>query len=133
MKSRILISIVIIAIFICTSCWGPKKSPEEANMLNALSNIQRSLETEASYQQFVEELNQVKAESAILKGKSNNNPCFISSVDKCIASYETCAKAWQQKMKATDETRRQDMDLTLSVMQSFAAVSIQRANNCFKR
>jgi hypothetical protein len=133
MKSRILISIVFVAIFICTSCWGPKKSPEEENILNALSNIQRSLETEASYQQFMEQLNQVKTESAVLKGNSKNNPCFISSVDKCIASYATCAKAWEQKMKASDETRKQDMDLTLSVMQSFAAVSIQRANNCFKK
>jgi len=133
MKSRILISIVFVAIFICTSCWGPKKSPQEENILNALFNIQRSLETEASYQQFVELLGQAENEFVILKGNSKNNPCFISSIDKCIESYTTCAKAWEQKMKATNEARKQDMDLTLSVMQSFAALNIQRANNCFKK
>jgi len=133
MKSRILIGIVFIAFFVFTSCWGPKKSSEEENVLNALSNIQRSLETEASYEQFVQLLGRVKNEIDILKGKKKNTPCFISSVDKCIASYATCAKAWEQKIQATDEIRKQDMDLTLSVMQSFAAVSIQRASNCFKK
>jgi hypothetical protein len=133
MKSRILISVVFAAIFICTSCWGPKKSPEEENVLKALADIQRSLETEGSYEQFTQLLGQVKAEFDILKGKKKNNPCFISSLDKCIASYTTCAKAWEQKMQATDEIRKQDMDLTLSVMQSFAALSIQRASNCFKK
>ena len=133
MKNKILISTVIIAILICTSCWGPKKSPEEENLLNALSNIQRSLETEASYEQFTQLLSQLKTEFDILKSKKKKNPCFISSIDKCLASYATCAKAWEQKMQATDEIRRQDMALTLSVMQSFAALNLQRAHNCFKK
>jgi hypothetical protein len=133
MKSRILSAIVFVAIFICMSCWGPKKSPEEENILNALSNIQSSLETEASYEQFNQQLAQVKTQIDVLKSKKKNNPCFIGSLDKCIASYTTCAKAWEQKMQATDQRRKQDMDLTLSVMQSFAALSVQRANNCFKK
>jgi hypothetical protein len=133
MKSRILIAIVFVAIFICMSCWGPKKSPEEENILNALSNIQSSLETEASYEQFNQQLVQVKTQIDVLKSKKKNNACFMSSLDKCYASYTTCAKAWEQKMQATDQRRKQDMDLTLSVMQSFAALSVQRANNCFKK
>jgi hypothetical protein len=102
-------------------------------VLNALSIIQGSFETEASYEQFIQLLARVKSEIDILKGKKKNNPCFMSSVDKCIASYTTCAKAWEQKMQATDEIRKQDMDLTLSVMQSFAALNIQRASNCYKK
>jgi hypothetical protein len=133
MKSRILIALVFVAIFICTSCWGPKKSPEEENILNALSNIQSSLETEASYKQFIQLLAQVKTQIDVLKSRKKNNPCFISALDKCMESYTTCAKAWEQKILATDERRKQDMDLTLSVMQSFAALSLQRANNCFKK
>lgn len=133
MKSRILFGIVFIALFIFTACWGPKKSPEEEKVLNALSNIQRSFETEASYEQFIQLLARVKTEIDILKGEKKNNPCFMSSVDKCIASYTTCAKAWEQKMQANDELRKQDMDLTLSVMQSFAALNIQRASNCYKK
>ncbi|MEJ2101808.1 MAG: hypothetical protein P8X68_17825 [Desulfobacterales bacterium] len=133
MKSRILIAMIFVAIFICTSCWGPKKSPEDENILNALSNIQRSLETETSYEQFIQMLAQVKMQINVLKSRKKNNPCFMSSLDKCIESYTTCAKAWEQKIQATNERRRQDMDLTLAVMQSFAALSLQRANNCFKK
>ncbi len=132
MNIRRLIGIFSIALFIFSSCWGPKKSVEEENVLNALTNIQQSLETEASYEQFIQLLGRVKAEIDVLKDKKKNNPCFVSSVDKCIASYTTCAKAWEQKMQATSEIRKQDMDLTLSVMQSFAALNIQRASNCFK-
>ena len=110
MKIRILIAIVSIALLIFTSCWGPKKSPEEENVL----------------------LTRVKAEIDVLKAKKKNNPCFINFLDKCMTSYATCAKAWEQKIQATSEIRRQDMDLTLSVMQSFAALNIQRASNCFK-
>jgi hypothetical protein len=133
MKIRILIAIVSIALLIFTSCWGPKKSPEEENVLNALNDIQRSLETEANYEQFVQLLTRVKAEIDVLKAKKKNNPCFINFLDKCMTSYATCAKAWEQKIQATSEIRRQDMDLTLSVMQSFAALNIQRASNCFER
>jgi hypothetical protein len=133
MKSRNLIAIVLPVLLIFTSCWGLKKSPEEENILKALSNIQSSLETEASYEQFVQLLAQVKTQIGALKGKKKNNPCFISALDKCLASYATCAKAWAQKIQATDETRRQDMDLTLSVMKSFSAISVQRAVNCFKK
>ena len=133
MKSRILIRIVFVAILIVTACWGPKKSQEEENVLNALTNIQRSLENQASYEQFIQLLGKVRTEIDILKGQKKNNPCFISSVEKCIASYTTCAKAWEEKMHATSEVRKQDMDLTFSVMQSFAALSIQRANNCYKK
>jgi hypothetical protein len=42
-------------------------------------------------------------------------------------------RAWQQKMTTTDEHRKLDMDLTLSVLQSRAALSIQMADNCYKK
>jgi hypothetical protein len=35
-------------------------------------------------------------------------------------------------MDTTDEVRKNDMDLTLSVLQSRAALSIQFASNCYK-
>lgn len=133
MKNRILIPFVFAIIFSSTACWGPKKSPQEENILNGLTNIQRSLEAEANYDQFIQLLGQIKNEFAVLKGNKKNNPCFTSAVDKSIASYETCAKAWQEKMRAADEFRKQDMDLTLSVMQSFAAINIEKADDCFKK
>jgi hypothetical protein len=132
MKGFIASSIVLVTIFILGSCLGPKKSVEEKNVLIALSNIQQSLENNASYEHFIELLGQAKSEIDILKSKRENSPCFMGAVDKCYAFYSTGRKAWQQKLIATDEARKQDMDLTLSVLQSRAALSIQMADNCFK-
>ncbi len=133
MKGFIVSSIVLMTAFIVGSCSGPKKSVEEENVLMALSNIQRSLENNASYEQFIELLGQAKIKIDILKNNSKNSPCFMSAVDKCYAYYTTGGRAWNQKLTTTDLGRKQDMDLTLSVLQSRAALSIQMANNCFKK
>ena len=50
-----------------------------------------------------------------------------------VDNYFTGSKAWIRKMEATDEALKNDMDLTLSVLQSLAAVSIQMANSCYKK
>ncbi len=119
--------------FILGSCSGPKKSVEEENVLSSLSNIQQSLENDISYEQFIELLSQAKIEIDNLKSNSKNSQCFVGSVDKCYAYYTTGGRAWQQKMTTTDEHRKLDMDLTLSVLQSRAALSIQMADNCYKK
>ena len=118
--------------FICASCWGPKISVEEEKVLATLSNIQGSLEGSIEYRQFLELLGRAKIEIDVLKRSGKNNPCFIGAVDKCYAYYHTGGKAWKQKLDTTDEARKNDMDLTLSVLQSQAALSIQMANNCYK-
>ena len=119
-------------IFACASCWGPKISVEEENVLATLSNIQGSLETNINYQQFLDLLGRAKIEIDILKRSGKNNPCFIGAIDKCYAYYHTGGKAWKQKLETDDDSRKNDMDLTLSVLQSQAALSIQMANNCYK-
>ena len=133
MKGFIVSSIVLVTVFIFGSCLGPKKSLEEENVLIALSNIQRSLENNVSYEQFIELLSQTKVKIDILKSNSKNSPCFMGAVDKCYAYYATGGRAWQRKLTTTDEHRKQDMDLTLSVLQSRAALSIQIADNCYKK
>ena len=133
MKRFIASSIVLVMLFIWGSCSGPKKSIEEENVLIALSNIQQSLENNASYERFIELLEQAKIEIDILKSNSKNSPCFMNAIERCYAFYSTGSKAWQQKMTTTDETRKQDMDLTFSVLQSRAALSIQVADNCYKK
>ena len=133
MKRFFLKSVIFMTVFIMASCWGPKKSVEEENVLASLSNIQRSLENNISYEQFIELLNQAKTEIDILKGNSKNSQCFMGAVDKCYAYYTTGGRAWKQKLTTTDAGRKQDMDLTLSVLQSRAALSIQMADNCFKK
>jgi hypothetical protein len=100
--------------------------------LSALSNIQINLETNASYEQFLELLGRAKIEIDILKRSGKNNLCFMGAVDKSYAFYFTGGKAWKKKLGTTDEARKSDMDLTLSVLQSQAALSIQMANNCYK-
>lgn len=128
-----LVGVVLFGIFVCAwSCSGPKISVEEENVLAALSHIQQSLENNVSYEEFVELLQQAKIEIDRIRSNAENNPCFLGAVDKCYAFYNTGSRAWQQKMDTTDEARKNDMDLTLSVLQSRAALSIQLANNCYE-
>ena len=132
MKTCALLQIGLIFFLSTISCSGPQISMEEENVLNALSHIQQSLENNVSYEEFIELVDQVKIQIDMLKRNGNNNMCFLGAVDKCYAFYHTAGKAWQQKMDATDEARKNDMDLTLSVLQSRAAVSIQFASNCYE-
>ena len=132
MKRFKLSCIVLMTGFILGSCSGPKKSVEEETVLSSLSNIQQSLENDISYEQFIELLSQAKIEIDNLKSNSKNSQCFVGAVDKCYAYYTTGGRAWQQKMTTTDEHRKLDMDLTLSVLQSRATLSIQMADKCYK-
>ena len=133
MKKCALIGIVLFGMLVCgLSCSGPKISVEEENVLGALSNIQQNLENNVSYEEFMVLLKQVKTEIDQLKSNAENNPCFLGAVDKCYAFYYTGSKAWRQKMETTDEARKADMDLTLSVLQSRAALTIQLAGDCYE-
>lgn len=133
MKGFTVIGIALMTVFILGSCSGPKKSVEEEKVLSSLSNIQRSLENDISYEQFIDLVSQAKIEIDVLKSNGKNSQCFMGAVDKCYAYYATGGRAWQRKLTTTDEHRKQDMDLTLSVLQSRAALSIQIADNCYKK
>ena len=132
MNRYALIAFYFVVILTCASCWGPKKSVEEEKVLATLTHIQGNLETSISYQQYVDLLNRAKIEIDILKNSGKNNPCFMGAVNKCYSYYFTGGKAWKEKLEATDEARKNDMDLTMSVLHSQAALSIQMANNCYK-
>ena len=132
MKGFMVGSFVLVTLFILGSCSGPKKSVEEKNVLMALSNIQQSLENNASYEHFIELLGQAKIEIDMIKSNSENSPCFMGAIDRCYAFYATGGKAWKEKLETTDEARKSDMDLTMSVLHSQAALSIQIASNCYK-
>ena len=132
MKRCTVIAFYLTVILICVSCWGPKKSMEEEKVLVTLANIQGNLETSISYQKYLELLDRAKIEIDTLKRSGKNNPCFMGAVDKCYSYYFTGGKAWKQKLEATDEARKNDMDLTMSVLHSQAALSIQMANHCYE-
>lgn len=123
---------LLILCVIFTSCSGPKKSNEEENALNSLRNIQNKLEANISYDELTTLLKDTKPQLDRLKQSQNHNRCFISAVDKCYASYEIARKAWKQKKETENEQRRQDMEMTFAFSKSFASLSIERADSCYK-
>lgn len=128
---KIFFTILIVCVFFI-SCSGPKKSTEEESVLNSLRNIQNKLETNISYDELATLLRDARPQLDRLKQSQNHNRCFISAVDKCYASYEIARKAWKQKQEADNEQRRQDMEMTFAFSKSFAALSIERADNCYE-
>ncbi len=126
------VGIILTIMLSSMSCSGPALSMQEENVLAALASIQSGLESDISYEEFLELLGQAKREIDILKANGKTRPCFTGAVDKCYAFYFTGGKAWQQKLNTTDERRKNDMDLTLSVLQSRAVLSLEMANNCYK-
>lgn len=123
---------ILILCVIFTSCFNPKKSTEEENILNSLRNIQNKLEANISYAELATLLRETKPQLDRLKQSQNHNRCFISAVDKCYASYEIARKAWKQKQETNNDQRRQDMEMTFAFSKSFASLSIERADNCYQ-
>ena len=121
----------LCVLMMIVSCSGPQKSTEEETALNSLIHIQDSLEGNITYDNFVGLLNEAKFDLDRLK-RSGENQCFISAVNKCYASYEIARKAWKQKLETDDAKRKQDMEMTFSFSISFASLSIEKANNCYK-
>jgi hypothetical protein len=130
-NARGLLTIVFMVICLI-SCFSPKITTEEKSVLNTFTQIQNSLEADIPYDRFEGMLMQAKVEVDLLKQSENKNSCFVSAVDKCYASYEIARKAWKQKLEASDEKRKQDMDMTFAFSVSFATLSIEKANNCYR-
>lgn len=126
--------VAVVIAFFCTiiGACSPKITPEEAKVLVSLDEIQRGIESNIDYNRFVELLKTTKAEIVILKKNDHPNSCFVGAIDKCYASYEIARKAWKKKIESKDERRKADMELTLSFSLSFAALNIEKANNCYK-
>ena len=120
----------LVVIFI--SCSSPKKSTDEENVLNTLTQIQNSLEADITYDRFAGMLMEAKVQVDGQKQSENYNSCFVSAVDKCYASYEIALKAWKHKLETHDQKRKQDMEMTYSFSLSFATLNIEKANECYK-
>ena len=125
--------LVLLGLFsaLNSSC-SPKITPQEAKVLVALDEIQRGVEEKIEYNQFVQLLETAEAELDTLSRSTKPNPCFLSAVEKCYASYEIARKAWQKMMEAKDQSKKADMEMTLSFSLSFSSINIQKANNCYK-
>jgi len=125
--------LVLLGLFsaLNSSC-SPKITPQEAKVLVALDEIQQGVEEKIEYNQFVQLLETAEAELDTLSRSTKPNPCFLSAVEKCYASYEIARKAWQKMMEAKDQSKKADMEMTLSFSLSFSSINIQKANNCYK-
>ena len=129
---RVAVVILLVVFSFSYSGCSPSITPEEAKVLVVLDEVQRGVESNIDYGQFVQLLKTAKAEIEILKQNSKQNPCFSNAVKKCFASYEIARKAWKRKMEAKDEKRKEDMEMAMAFSLSFSALNIKKANKCYK-
>ena len=129
---KMAVLILSVALSVLNFGCDPEITPQEAKVLVSLDGIQRGVEANVDYDQFVQLLATAKAEIEMLKSGDKPNPCFQSAVEKCYASYEIAGKAWQRKMEEADENRKADMEMTLSFSLSFSAINLERANQCYE-
>ena len=130
MNKAAAVLLLMIVSFLNSGC-SPRITPEEAKVLVVLDGIQRGVESNIDFKQFEHLIETAQAELKILEQNSKKNPCFMSAVTKCYASYEIAKKAWKKKEEAKDVKRKEDMQMTLAFSLSFSALNITKANKCY--
>ena len=128
---RLPVLISLLAIMLPGFGCSPKITPQEAKVLVSLNEIQRGVEANIEYENFLRLLRTAGAEIKLLKQSKNPNPCFQRAIEKCYASYEIAGKAWKKSQAEKDENRKADLEVALSFSMSFSAINIERANNCY--
>lgn len=131
MNKAAAVLLLMIISFLNSGC-SPRITPQEAKVLVVLSEIQRGVESNIDFNQFEQLLNTAKAEVNILEQNSKKNPCFMSAVNRCFASYEIAKKAWKKSDAEKDVRRKEDMEMTLSFSLSFSRLNIEKANKCYQ-
>jgi hypothetical protein len=132
-KITLAITLMLCALLVTLNCSRkPKPILEEEEMLKLLTKMQRGIEAKISYTDFVKLVVESKNMLELLKKAENKNSCFYNAATKCFTSFEISKKAWKLRDDASTEKRRIDMDTTLSFSLGFAAVSLAKANECFK-
>jgi hypothetical protein len=129
----LIILLSVFTLWVSVSCSGSKPIPQEKEVLSALTNIQGRVESKIPYDEFGKLLVDAKTKIDVLKQIEKKNACFFNAINRCYASYDISQKAWEQKDAATDDKRREDMEITLSFSLGFASVSLAKANECFTR
>jgi hypothetical protein len=123
--------LLIVFSFLNFNC-SPRITPEEAKVLVTLDEIQRGVESNIDLGGFEQLLDTADAEIQNLKQRSKQNPCFMSAVTKCYASYEIASKAWKRMESEQDAKRKEDMEMTLAFSLSFSRLNIEKANKCYQ-
>jgi len=132
-KMTLVVTLLMFALLVTLNCSRkPKPILEEEEMLKLLTKMQNGIEAKISYTDFSKLVVESKNMLELLKKAENKNSCFFNAVNKCYTSFEISKKAWKLREDALTEKRRIDMDTTLSFSLGFAAVSLAKANECFK-
>lgn len=132
-KITLFVTLLMFALLVTLNCSRkPKPILEEEEMLKLLTKMQKGVEAKISYTDFSKLVVESKNMLELLKKAENKNSCFYNAVNKCYTSFEISKKAWKLREDALTEKRRIDMDTTLSFSLGFAAVSLAKANECFK-
>ena len=132
-KMTLVVTLLMFALLVTLNCSRkPKPILEEEEMLKLLTKMQNGIEAKISYTDFSKLVVESKNMLELLKKAENKNTCFFNAVNKCYTSFEISKKAWKLREDALTEKRRIDMDTTLSFSLGFAAVSLAKANECFK-
>jgi len=131
MHKTAAILLLIVFSSLNFSC-SPRITPEEAKVLVTLDEIQRGVEANIDLDRFGQLLNTANSEIKKLNQNSKKNPCFISAVSKCYASYEIASKAWKRMETEKDVKRKEDMEMTLAFSLSFSRLNIEKANKCYQ-
>ena len=132
-KMTLVVTLLMFALLVTLNCSRkPKPILEEEEMLKLLTKMQNGIEAKISYTDFAKLVIESKNMLELLKKAENKNTCFFNAVNKCYTSFEISKKAWKLIEDALTEKRRIDMDTTLSFSLGFAAVSLAKANECFK-
>lgn len=132
-KITLVVTLLMFALLVTLNCSRkPKPILEEEEMLKLLTKMQKGIEAKISYSDFSKLVVESKNMLELLKKAENKNSCFFNAVNKCYTSFEISKKAWKLREDALTEKRRIDMDTTLSFSLGFAAVSLAKANECFK-
>jgi hypothetical protein len=124
---------VVLGLLGLLSCSGPPQPiPEENAAIEAVQKVREAYESKVSLPEFQQRLRTAAEKIAAVKTSDAANPCFLNAIDKCYSSYEIGQKAWKMRDEAETETRRNDLDTTLSFTMGFASVSLAQANECFQ-
>jgi hypothetical protein len=124
---------LLIVVLVVCACSRSQPTAEEMKALAMLQTVQGGIGANSSIAGFNQLLGQAESELRLLKQNPKTDPCFLNALEKGYASCQIAAKAMQRKMETDDPVRKQDCDMALSFSTAFAAVSIQRAAECYAR
>jgi hypothetical protein len=134
MKKSFVLLLLFFAIATLAACSGPPQpTPEEEAVLNSLKMVQQGFDRRVTADEFALLLTTASGSIEQLKKANRGNSCFLNAANRCYASYRLSQKAWKLKEEAQDESRRVDLETTLSFTIGFASISLAKANECFLR